>query len=73
MEPYQQIFPDAKEPNMTLELSRKVGRIPKGKYTFFECYCTDPGCDCRRTTILVVNEKGKLKAAIGLGFDPRPE
>lgn len=70
MEPYQQIFPDAKEPNMTLELSRKVGRIPKGKYTFFECYCTDPGCDCRRATILVVNEKGKQKAAIGLGFDP---
>ena len=69
MEPYAQIFPDAAEPDMTLELNRKVGRVPKGSYAFLECYCTDPGCDCRRTTLLVINEKGKQKAAINFGFD----
>ena len=70
MEPYQQIFPKAQEPNLTVALSRKVGRIPKGSYTFFECYCTDPDCDCRRTTLLVINEKSQQKAAICFGFEP---
>lgn len=70
MEPYQQIFPKNREPDMTLVLSRKVGRIPKGSYSFIECYCTDPACDCRRVTLLVLNEKSQQKAAIGFGFDP---
>ena len=55
---------------MTVALSRKVGRIPKGSYTFFECYCTEPGCDCRRVTLLVINEKAQQKAAISFGFEP---
>ena len=70
MMPYQHIFPDSREPTMTINLSRKVGRVPKGSYTFFESYCTDPACDCRRTTLFVINEKSKQKAAICFGFDP---
>ena len=70
MEPYQQIFPENRDPNMTVKLPRKVGRIPKGSYSFFECYCTDPGCDCRRVTLLVINEKSQQKAAISFGFEP---
>jgi hypothetical protein len=70
MQPYQQLFPENREPNMTVALSRKVGRLPKGSYTFFECYCTDPGCDCRRATLLVINEKAKQGATISFGFDP---
>jgi hypothetical protein len=70
MEPYQQIFPKKVEPTMTLTLSKKVGRVPKGSYTFIECYCTDPACDCRRVTLLVVNEKAQQKAAISFGFEP---
>jgi hypothetical protein len=70
MQPYQQLFPENREPNMTVEMSRKVGRIPKGSYTFFECYCTEPGCDCRRATLIVINEKAQQKAAISFGFEP---
>jgi hypothetical protein len=70
MQPYQQIFPKNRESNMTVALSRKVGRIPKGNYTFFECYCVEPGCDCRRVTLLVINEKAQQKAAISFGFEP---
>jgi len=70
MEPYRQIFPKNQDPDMTLALSHKVGRIPKGSYSFVECYCTDPACDCRRVTLLVINEKAKQKAVIGFGFDP---
>jgi len=70
MQPYQQLFPENQEPNMTLAMPRKVGRIPKGNYTFFECYCIDPGCDCRRVTLLVINDKAQQKAAISFGFEP---
>jgi hypothetical protein len=70
MQPYQQIFPKNRESNMTVALSRKVGRIPKGNYTFFECYCVEPGCDCRRVTLLVINDKAQQKAAISFGFEP---
>jgi hypothetical protein len=69
MTPYLQIFPDSDEPITTLTFGRKVGRIPKGKYSFFECYCTDPQCDCRRVKLVVINDKSKQKAAIGLNFD----
>jgi len=70
MQPYQQLFPENRVPNMTVDLPRKVGRIPKGSYTFFECYCTEPGCDCRRVTLIVINEKAQQKAAFSFGFDP---
>ena len=69
MEPYPQIFPDSDDAVLTLKLDRKSGRIPKGDYSFVECYCTDPQCDCRRVTLAVINEKTKQKALISLGFD----
>jgi hypothetical protein len=69
MEPFHQIFPKGRQPIMTLVLIRKTGTIPKGTYSFIECYCTEPSCDCRRVTLLVVNEKMRQKAAICFGFD----
>ena len=69
MEPYHQIFPAAHDPIMTLILKRKTGRIPKGTYGFIECYCNEPQCDCRRVTLIVLNEKLKQKAVISFGFD----
>lgn len=69
MKPYQQIFPDAQLPTVTLELARKSGRLPKGRYGYLECYCIEPGCDCRRVTLLVFNEKMRPKAVICFGFD----
>ena len=70
LEPYSTIFPEKNEPVMALQLDRKSGKIPKGAYGFIEFYCTDKGCDCRRTTLFVLNEKGQEKAVINLGFDP---
>jgi len=55
---------------MALQLDRKSGKIPKGSYGFIEFYCTDKGCDCRRTTLFVLNEKMQEKAVISMGFDP---
>ena len=69
MEPFHQIFPEATDPITTLTLPRKTGSIPKGSYGFVECYCTDPGCDCRRVLLLVLNDKMQQKAALFFGFD----
>ncbi|HJV66601.1 MAG TPA: hypothetical protein VJ550_12760 [Geomonas sp.] len=65
---YADIISDA-EAVITLVLRQKTGRIPKGSYPFLEYYCTEPGCDCRRVTLLVFNQKMKQKAAISFGFD----
>ena len=69
MEPYNQIFPNDPTPLMTLAVPRKTGPLPKGSYSYLECYCTAPGCDCRRVTVVVFNEKMKQKAVICFGFD----
>ncbi|MBJ6727107.1 glutamate--cysteine ligase family protein [Geomesophilobacter sediminis] len=69
MQPYQMIFPDAAEPIMTLVLDRRLGRVPKGTYRFVECYCTHPGCDCRKVSIFVLDGKARKKALISFGFD----
>ncbi len=70
LQPYAVILPDTEEPTLTLKLDRKTGTIPKGTYGFVEFYCNDPGCDCRRVTLFVINEKMKERAVISMGFDP---
>ncbi|MBI5483985.1 MAG: hypothetical protein HY888_05940 [Deltaproteobacteria bacterium] len=70
LQPYAVIFPENDEPVVTLQLDHKIGKIPKGAYGFIEFYCTDKGCDCRRTTLFVLNEKMQEKAVISIGFDP---
>ena len=69
MKPFQQIFPGAQTPTMTLEVAHKSGRIPPGSYTFLECFCTRPACDCRRVALLVVDAKLRHKAQIHLSLD----
>ncbi len=54
---------------MTLEISHKGGKTPKGRYEFIEFYCTDEGCDCRRVLIVVLNSKLQGKAVISMGLD----
>lgn len=73
LQPYSVIFPGTDEPVMAMQLDHKSGKIPKGNYGFIELYCTDKGCDCRRTTMFVLNEKMQEKAAISMGFDPDDE
>jgi hypothetical protein len=70
MTPYPLLFPDAEEGVVGLSLPHKVGKAKAGEYNFVEAYCVDVGCDCRRTVIFVVNDKGKRAAVIEFGFDP---
>jgi hypothetical protein len=46
--------------------------LPDGEYGFFEFYCNEPGCDCRRVTIWVLRpETGwrKVWATISYGWE----
>lgn len=70
MVPYPLIFSDAEEGVVGVTLPRKVGKAKAGEYRFVEAYCVEQDCDCRRTAILVMNDKRKVVATIEFGFDP---
>jgi hypothetical protein len=70
MVPYPVIFPNGDYELFTFNLPRKVGKIKSGTYGFIETYCVEKNCDCRRNTIFVLNDKGKMLAVIDFGFDP---
>jgi hypothetical protein len=46
--------------------------LPDGEYGFIELYCNEPGCDCRRVSIIVLRpETGwrKIWASISYGWE----
>ena len=46
--------------------------LPVGEYGFFEFYCDEPGCDCRRVTIFVLRPEtgwSKVWATITYGWE----
>ena len=46
-------------------------KIPKGDYGFFESYCPDPGCDCRRVMLFVYSrdDLSTVLATINYGWE----
>jgi preprotein translocase subunit SecA len=45
--------------------------LPDGTFAFVELYCREPGCDCRRVMINVLDlERKRHIATINHGFDP---
>ena len=52
---FQDLFPDiAKNETRTVTLTRDYLSLPAGDYTYFEMFCDEPGCDCRRVFLQVV-------------------
>ena len=46
--------------------------LPDGEYGFFEFYCDEPGCDCRRVTVQVLRPEtgwSKIWATISYGWE----
>ena len=71
MQPFHDLFPDiASQEYRSVVLPEGGDEIPPGGYLFLECYCTDPGCDCRRVVLVVMNNDREQVASIGFGFDP---
>ena len=42
--------------------------LPDGTYEMVETYCTDPGCDCRKTMILVHHDRRHV-STINFGWE----
>ncbi len=43
-------------------------QLPDGEYSFVDMYCSEPGCDCRKTMIQVLHN-GKLVSVINYGWE----
>lgn len=44
------------------------GEIPGGKYFFFEFYCDDEACDCRRVIIKVIQETPRPEIIASINY-----
>jgi hypothetical protein len=72
MRPFIERFPDlgARE-TRSVTVTDQPG-LPNGEYGFLELYCDEPGCDCRRVTIVVLRPEtgwGTTWATIGYGWE----
>ena len=48
-------FPEiAKKETRTVTLTESYIGLPAGDYTYYEMFCNEPGCDCRRVFLFVI-------------------
>jgi len=65
-------FPDcAGADRLVLQVQAKGLALPPGEYGFFERYCEDPHCDCRRALLQVISPQrpGEILATINFGWE----
>ncbi|MFM9964072.1 MAG: hypothetical protein ACKV2Q_22950 [Planctomycetaceae bacterium] len=71
MVPFAKICPKlakAECRSIHLEGDSAKSSLPAGEYGFFESYCTEKDCDCRRVILTVFSQSG-TEATISYGFD----
>ena len=54
---FHDLFPELAERetrSITVFDEDSVTGLPPGRYTFYEMFCNEPGCDCRRVFLYVV-------------------
>jgi hypothetical protein len=72
MIPFIQRFPEVGARETRFVTVPQERDLPEGGYGFLELYCDEPGCDCRRVTILVLRPEtgwSKVWATIGYGWE----
>ena len=72
MAPFDQRFPDcAGAERLVLRIQEKGQGLPPGEYGFFEWFCTDATCDCRRALLQVSSPQrpGEILATINYGWE----
>jgi hypothetical protein len=74
MSPFVRRFPGLGEKETRVATLVDDGDPPAGEYAFFEFYCDEPGCDCRRVVIQVVEQSSpkKIWATMNYGWE-KPE
>src|SRR5712691_7758423 len=56
MIPFMEKFPELAASETRSAQVAGQGGLPDGDYGFFELYCNEPGCDCRRVIVTVLRE-----------------
>jgi hypothetical protein len=72
MSPFMERFPDLGVRETRSVVVPEGQDLPHGAYGFLELYCNEPGCDCRRVTILALRPEtgwSKIWATIGYGWE----
>jgi hypothetical protein len=72
MQPLYSVFPEiAQRETRAAIVPITQGNTPMGRYAFLELYYNDPGCDCRRVLIQVVEESDyqTILATINFGWE----
>jgi hypothetical protein len=66
-----QYYPEVASTETRSAIIRKSLRLPDGNYGFFESYCDDARCDCRRVLINVYrsDSSSKIWAVINYGWE----
>jgi len=72
MTPFMEKFPELGARETRSVTVTDQPDLPDGEYGFTELYCNEPGCDCRRVTIIVLRPEtgwSKTWATIGYGWE----
>jgi hypothetical protein len=72
MTPFMEKFPDLGRRETRSILVPPGQDLPSGEYGYIEFYCNEPGCDCRRATIIVLRPDtgwNKPWATISYGWE----
>jgi hypothetical protein len=69
--PFVRRFPGLGDRETRVATFMEGNEIPAGKYLFFELYCDDEACDCRRVVIQVVPDspEPEIFASINYGWE----
>jgi hypothetical protein len=63
---FHDFFPElAEDETLTAQIPLDSGfDLPEGKYSFFELFCDEPGCDCRRVFFMILSPTNKERLAL---------
>ena len=72
--PLGEMYPEvAPSETRVITIMRDDDVLPKGEYGYVEMFCDEPNCNCRRTIISVMNDKGDSLALIGFGWGTKTQ
>jgi len=73
MAPFLSRFYDLAISEMRTLIIRNHPNLPDGTYGFLELYCDEPGCDCRRVTINVIEASNPMTVLTTISYGWEPE
>ena len=63
------LFPEEAKNESRTVTPVNLGNLPRHTFLFVEFYCVDPGCDCRRVVLNVIDTKSQRHVAT-IGDNP---